>query len=106
MLSPNVAATRQAAQNVSDFEAGVTPYGLALVALQLGPQPIMLDGREGGTYDPLSSQPALAEDLRAAQSHFFDFVGNVSRPLHVWAIQTVPSYNGQFQTQSSAILNV
>lgn len=106
MLTPDVAATQQAVRNVSNFVAGVTPYALALIELQLGPQPIMLDNREVGTYDPLSSQPALEGALRASRSHCLDFASNVSQPLHVWAMQTIPEYAGQFQTQAASILNV
>lgn len=106
MLTPDVAATQQAAQNISNFEAGVMPYALALIQMRLGPQPIMLDNQEVGTYDPLSSQPALEDAIRAAQSHCNDFAGNVNQPLHVWAVQTVPLYGAQFQTQAATILNV
>lgn len=106
MLAPDVAGTQAAASNLVDFQNGLMPYLTAVITIPLGPQPLTIDGQPAGTYDPLSGYPGLEQSLREAQGHCWAFDANVSQPLHLWAVYTVPDYNDQFQAQTQTVLDV
>lgn len=68
-LAVDVAAISSGVRSWVDNRRGVTDYVAAMVAVPLGPQPIVVPGMDAFSYDPLGKRPELARRLREAQVH-------------------------------------
>jgi hypothetical protein len=74
-----------AATKLGTSSRDVMPYVNAVKAIPLGAQPIVIDGRESGRYDPLDKYPALRTALFAAQDHATR-LADAATTLHEWAV--------------------
>ena len=106
MLSPDVSATENAVTSYVNSRTPIVDYAVAVIEIPLGSQPLVIDGQDAGSYDPLNGFPALADSLQTAKDHVTDFANKVDQPIHMWAIVTIPAFNDQFQTETGAILKV
>ena len=59
-------------------------YLTALRGIQLGAQPIVVDGQRAGSFDPLGKRPELARQLAEAQAHGEELAHYLDT-LHGWA---------------------
>ncbi|MEA2488824.1 MAG: hypothetical protein QOH21_616 [Acidobacteriota bacterium] len=77
---PIVAAAKELGTN----SRAVMAYVAAVTAIPMGPQPITIEGRVAGQYDPLAKHPGLKGSLYVAQDHARCMAGAVTT-LHMWA---------------------
>jgi hypothetical protein len=80
----DVAAFADAALKMGTRNDGMRAYIAAMRAVPLGPQPVIIDGHQSGTYDPLAKHEAFRAALWGAK-HAADGIASELDSLHNWA---------------------
>jgi len=83
-LVVDLAAARRGVAAYLASCAPVRAYLAALLAIELGERPLVIDGQTAGRYDPLAKQPEAKAGLQAALSHGKE-LGSYLDTLHGWA---------------------
>ena len=76
-------AVRAGTETYLKSRAPLLGYLQALRGIHLGAQPIVVDGQESGSFDPLAKKPELARQLALAQSNGRELAGFLDT-LHGW----------------------
>jgi hypothetical protein len=85
MSSPiqyDVAGTHTAIVGTASSVVAIKPYVTAVIAIPLGARPIVIDGQNAGSWDPLAKTPAIKTAIASAQQHARSFQGSVIDNLH------------------------
>lgn len=77
MIQADITTTEASISMLAQCVSAVLPYCLAVEAIQLGPQPMVIDGQNAGSWDPLANAAAIETALQTAQQDCEGFNGMV-----------------------------